>query len=78
MEHSLGMTCDPAKLYVQVPCIERNAIGALKALTASRMASFRTYPISLDAVIKTMYETGIDLNEKYRETGHGPIGEDMQ
>ncbi|KAK8882688.1 hypothetical protein M9Y10_045330 [Tritrichomonas musculus] len=79
MEHSLGMTCDPAKLYVQVPCIERNAIGALKALLASRMANMRTYPsqISLDAVIKTMYETGIDLNEKYRETGHGPIGEDM-
>ena len=79
MEHSLGMTCDPAKLYVQVPCIERNAIGALKAITASRMANLRSYPIqiSLDAVIKTMYETGIDLNEKYRETGHGPIGEDM-
>lgn len=76
MEHSLGMTCDPAKLYVQVPCIERNAIGALKALTASRMANLRSYPIkiSLDAVIKTMYETGRDLKDKYRKTGCGPIG----
>ena len=79
MEHSLGMTCDPAKLYVQVPCIERNAIGALKALLASRVANLRSYPIqiSLDAVIKTMYETGLDMNEKYRKTGHGPIGIDM-
>lgn len=79
MEHSLGMTCDPTKLYVQVPCIERNAIGALKALTASRMANLRSYPskISLDAVIQTMYQTGIDLKAKYRMTGEGPIGENM-
>lgn len=79
MEHSLGMTCDPTKLYVQIPCIERNAIGALKALTASRMANLRSYPskISLDAVIQTMYQTGIDLKAKYRMTGEGPIGEDM-
>ena len=79
MEHSLGMTCDPAKLYVQVPCIERNAIGALKALTASRIANLRSYPsqISLDAVIKTMLETGRDLKEKYRKTGFGHIGADI-
>lgn len=76
MEHSLGMTCDPAKGYVQVPCIERNAIGALKALMASRMATLRNEPskISLDAVISTMFATGKDLKEKYKKTGHGPIG----
>lgn len=75
MEHSLGMTCDPAKLYVQVPCIERNAVGALKALTASRMAVLRNNPskITLDVVIKTMLETGKDLKEKYKKTGPGPI-----
>lgn len=75
MEHSLGMTCDPIGGLVQVPCIERNAMGAMKAINASRMALKRTSKclISLDKVIKTMYETGKDMNKKYRETSLGGL-----
>ncbi len=73
MEHSLGMTCDPIGGLVQVPCIERNAMGAIKAINASRMALKRTSKclISLDKVIETMYQTGKDMNKKYRETSLG-------
>lgn len=73
MEHSLGMTCDPIGGLVQVPCIERNAMGAMKAINASRMALKRTSKclISLDKVIATMYQTGKDMNKKYRETSLG-------
>ncbi|MGC9494542.1 L-serine ammonia-lyase [Vibrio genomosp. F10] len=75
MEHSLGMTCDPIGGLVQVPCIERNAMGAMKAINASRMALKRTSKclISLDKVIETMYETGKDMNRKYRETSLGGL-----
>ncbi|MEF1291063.1 L-serine ammonia-lyase [Vibrio sp. M260118] len=75
MEHSLGMTCDPIGALVQVPCIERNAMGAMKAINASRMALKRTSKclISLDKVIATMYQTGKDMNKKYRETSLGGL-----
>lgn len=75
MEHSLGMTCDPIGGLVQVPCIERNAMGAMKAINASRMALKRTSKtlISLDKVIETMYITGKDMNRKYRETSLGGL-----
>ncbi|HIP75583.1 MAG TPA: L-serine ammonia-lyase, partial [Psychromonas hadalis] len=75
MEHSLGMTCDPLAGLVQVPCIERNAMGAMKAINASRMALKRSSKslISLDKVIETMYITGKDMNKKYRETSLGGL-----
>ncbi len=75
MEHSLGMTCDPIGGLVQVPCIERNAMGAMKAINASRMALKRNSKclISLDKVIETMFQTGKDMNVKYRETSLGGL-----
>ncbi len=75
MEHHLGLTCDPVAGQVQVPCIERNAISSMKAINASRMALRRTTAprISLDKVIETMYETGKDMNSKYRETSQGGL-----
>ncbi|MBT2919654.1 L-serine ammonia-lyase [Vibrio anguillarum] len=75
MEHSLGMTCDPIGGLVQVPCIERNAMGAMKAINASRMALKRNSKclISLDKIIETMYQTGKDINKKYRETSLGGL-----
>ncbi|WP_413693862.1 L-serine ammonia-lyase [Psychromonas sp. KJ10-2] len=75
MEHSLGMTCDPIGGLVQIPCIERNAMGAMKAINASRMALKRKSKslISLDKVIATMYQTGKDMNKKYRETSQGGL-----
>ncbi|MFB9136659.1 L-serine ammonia-lyase [Vibrio sp. AK197] len=75
MEHSLGMTCDPIGGLVQVPCIERNAMGAMKAINASRMALKRNSKclISLDKVIETMYQTGKDMHKKYRETSLGGL-----
>ncbi|WP_413111719.1 L-serine ammonia-lyase [Thaumasiovibrio sp. DFM-14] len=75
MEHSLGMTCDPIGGLVQIPCIERNAMGAMKAINACRMALRRTSKslISLDKVIETMYQTGKDMNKKYRETSLGGL-----
>ncbi|MCX8650554.1 L-serine ammonia-lyase [Gilliamella sp. B2776] len=75
MEHNLGLTCDPVAGQVQVPCIERNAIAAVKAINATRMALRRitAAKVSLDKVIKTMYETGKDMNAKYRETSRGGL-----
>ncbi|RJG42651.1 L-serine ammonia-lyase [Motilimonas pumila] len=75
MEHHLGLTCDPVAGQVQVPCIERNAISAMKAINASRMALRRNSEprVSLDKVIETMYETGKDMNAKYRETSQGGL-----
>lgn len=75
MEHNLGLTCDPVAGQVQVPCIERNAIASVKAINAARMALRRTSEprISLDKVIETMYETGKDMNAKYRETSRGGL-----
>jgi L-serine dehydratase len=70
MEHNLGMTCDPIGGLVQIPCIERNAMGAVKAVHACRMAMAETegHKLSLDQVIKTMYETGLDMQSRYKET----------
>ncbi|MCW2477599.1 L-serine ammonia-lyase [Candidatus Symbiopectobacterium sp. NZEC135] len=75
MEHNLGLTCDPVAGQVQVPCIERNAIASVKAINAARMAMRRTSEprVSLDKVIETMYETGKDMNAKYRETSRGGL-----
>jgi L-serine dehydratase len=75
MEHSLGMTCDPVGGLVQIPCIERNAMGAMKAINASRMALKRNSKsiISLDNVIETMYQTGKDMHRNYRETSLGGL-----
>ncbi|EHD00223.1 L-serine deaminase 1, partial [Salmonella enterica subsp. enterica serovar Wandsworth str. A4-580] len=75
MEHNLGLTCDPVAGQVQVPCIERNAIASVKAVNAARMALRRTSEprVCLDKVIETMYETGKDMNAKYRETSRGGL-----
>ncbi|RFA19787.1 L-serine ammonia-lyase [Subtercola boreus] len=75
IEHNLGLTCDPVGGLVQIPCIERNAVGAVKAITAARMA-VRTdgeHHVSLDAAIKTMRETGADMKDKYKETSRGGL-----
>ena len=70
MEHNLGMTCDPIGGLVQIPCIERNAIGAVKAINACRMAMQETegHKVQLDQVIRTMYQTGLDMQSRYKET----------
>lgn len=75
MEHNLGLTCDPIGGYVQIPCIERNALGAVKAIDAARLAmrSDGAHVVSLDAVIKTMWETGKDMQAKYKDTGKGGL-----
>ena len=75
MEHNLGLTCDPVGGLVQVPCIERNAMGSVKAINAARMAlrGDGTHFVSLDKVIKTMRETGADMSLKYKETSRGGL-----
>ncbi|HTD93444.1 MAG TPA: L-serine ammonia-lyase [Chitinophagaceae bacterium] len=76
MEHHLGMTCDPIGGLVQVPCIERNTMGAIKAITASQLAMQSTpdfAKVSLDAVIKTMWDTAQDMSQKYKETADGGL-----
>lgn len=75
MEHNLGLTCDPVGGLVQVPCIERNAMGAVKAINASRLAlrGDGQHYVSLDKVIKTMRETGRDMKTKYKETARGGL-----
>jgi L-serine dehydratase len=75
MEHNLGLTCDPVGGLVQVPCIERNAMGAVKAINASRMAlrGDGHHFVSLDKVIKTMRDTGADMKTKYKETARGGL-----
>jgi len=75
MEHNLGLTCDPIGGLVQIPCIERNAMGAVKAINASRMAlrGDGKHKVSLDKVIKTMRETGRDMQDKYKETSRGGL-----
>ncbi|SEM84651.1 L-serine dehydratase [bacterium A37T11] len=76
MEHHLGLTCDPIGGLVQIPCIERNTMGAIKAITASQLA-LQSNPdkakVSLDAVVKTMWETALDMNVKYKETADGGL-----
>jgi len=75
MEHNLGLTCDPVGGLVQVPCIERNAMGSVKAINASRLAlrGTGTQKVSLDKVIKTMWDTGNDMKTKYKETSRGGL-----
>lgn len=75
MEHNLGLTCDPVGGLVQVPCIERNAMGAVKAVNAARMAlqGDGHHVVSLDKVIKTMRDTGADMKTKYKETSRGGL-----
>lgn len=76
MEHHLGMTCDPIGGLVQIPCIERNTMGAIKAITACQLALQSTpdfAKVSLDGVIKTMWDTAIDMNSKYKETSDGGL-----
>src|SRR5579885_3173823 len=75
MEHNLGMTCDPIGGLVQIPCIERNAFGAVKAVNAARMAMEDTggHKLSLDQVIRTMYQTGLDMQSRYKETALGGL-----
>lgn len=75
MEHHLGLTCDPVNGLVQIPCIERNAVAAMRAINAVRLANFLTASrkISLDMVIETMYRTGRDMNRNYRETAEGGL-----
>jgi L-serine dehydratase len=76
MEHHLGLTCDPVGGLVQVPCIERNSMGAVKAIMAAKIA-MESDPskakVTLDAVIKTMWETSQDMNHKYKETSLGGL-----
>ena len=76
MEHHLGLTCDPIGGLVQIPCIERNTMGAIKAITASQLALQSTpdfAKVSLDGVIKTMWDTALDMNSKYKETADGGL-----
>ena len=70
MEHHLGLTCDPIKGYVQIPCIERNAVAAIRAINASRLSTYLsgTRKISFDMIVQTMYQTGLDMHPKYKET----------
>jgi L-serine dehydratase len=75
IEHNLGLTCDPVGGLVQIPCIERNAVAAVKAITAARMALHGdgTHHVSLDTAIKTMRDTGADMKDKYKETSLGGL-----
>ncbi len=77
LEHHLGLTCDPVLGYVQIPCIERNAVAALRAIDACGLSYFlsESRKISLDMVIETMYQTGKDIHTKYRETGTGGLAQ---
>lgn len=77
MEHHLGLTCDPICGLVQIPCIERNAVAAMRAINAVNLSQFLrgTRRISFDTVIKTMYKTGLDMNKKYKETAEGGLAE---
>ena len=75
MEHNLGLTCDPVKGLVQIPCIERNAVAAMRAISSVNLSRFlySTRKISFDDVVATMYRTGRDMDERYRETSHGGL-----
>ena len=77
MEHNLGLTCDPVNGLVQIPCIERNAVAAMRAISSVNLSRFlyETRKISFDEVVDTMYRTGKDMNEKYRETSHGGLAQ---
>jgi L-serine dehydratase len=75
MEHNLGLTCDPVAGLVQIPCIERNAMGSIKAINAARLAmrGDGTHKVSLDQVIATMRQTGLDMQTIYKETSQGGL-----
>ena len=75
LEHHLGMTCDPVKGLVQVPCIERNGLGAIKAVSAASLAlrGDGTHLVPLDACIETLRQTGIDMSARYKETSLGGL-----
>jgi L-serine dehydratase len=75
MEHHLGLTCDPIAGLVQIPCIERNAVAAMRAINALSLANFLSdsRKISFDIIVKTMYNTGKDLLNSYRETSSGGL-----
>lgn len=76
LEHSLGMTCDPIDGYVQIPCIERNALAAIRSITSATLSSLignNNSKISFDLVVKAMYETGLDLKSGYKETAHNGL-----
>ena len=75
MEHMLGLTCDPVCGLVQIPCIERNAVAAMRAIGALSLANFlyHTRKVSFDVVVETMYQTGKDLSYRYRETSEGGL-----
>jgi L-serine dehydratase len=75
MEHNLGLTCDPIGGRVQIPCIERNAMGAVKAINAARLAMHGdgTHKVTLDMVIETMRQTGLDMSSRYKETSQGGL-----
>ena len=77
MEHNLGLTCDPVRGLVQIPCIERNAVAAMRAVSAVNLSRFlySTRKISFDDVVATMYRVGKDMDEKYRETSHGGLAQ---
>ncbi len=75
MEHNLGLTCDPIGGMVQIPCIERNAMGAVKAINAAKLAMHGdgTHKVTLDQVIETMRQTGLDMSARYKETSKGGL-----
>ena len=77
MEHNLGLTCDPVDGLVQIPCIERNAVACMRAISSVNLSRFLTATrrISFDEVVDTMYQTGKDMDEKYRETAHGGLAQ---
>ena len=80
LEHHLGLTCDPINGLVQIPCIERNAVAAIRAIDAAKLAKFLngTRKISFDTVVKTMYETGKDLSHEYKETSIGGLAKNYK
>ena len=80
LEHYLGLTCDPVCGLVQIPCIERNAVAAMRAINCLSLANFLygTRKISFDLVVKTMYETGKDLSHRYRETAEGGLAKNYK
>ena len=79
IEHNLGLTCDPVNGLVQIPCIERNAMGAVKAVNSARLAMRGNgkHIVSLDSAIKTMYYTGKDMSSRYKETSLGGLAVNM-
>ena len=80
IEHHLGLTCDPVRGLVQIPCIERNAVASMRAINALSLSNFLTYTrrVSFDTIVKTMYETGKDLRHHYRETSTGGLAKTYQ